>query len=131
MSSSPPPVGKSGGPCSPPLRAAGGWGAAPPPVAADGARPSPPAPPPPPRNWTFWATTSVMYRLLPSLSSQLRVRSEPSTYTCRPFSRYLAQFSAVFPHTATRTHSVRSCFCPCLSVYTSLQARRISATACP
>src|SRR5262249_50078239 len=106
----------AGGMSSPPPCSRGGRGA---------------SPPRPPRNWTRWATISVMYRLLPSLSSYCRVRIEPSTYTCRPFCRYWPHVSPCFPHTTTLCHSVRSCRCPSRSFQTSLVATGNRATACP
>src|SRR5579872_3946642 len=55
----------------------------------------------------------------------------PSTYTGRPFLRYLAQFSACFAHTTTRCHSVSSFFSPSLPVHFSVVAMRSSVTAEP
>ena len=55
-----------------------------------------------------WASISVVDRLLPSRSCQLRVRSLPSTRTWRPLSRYFSQNSACGPQTTIRCHSVRS-----------------------
>src|SRR5262249_35746857 len=89
------------------------------------------SPPRPPRNWTRWATISVVERLFPSLSSSCRVRIEPSTYTCRPFCRYWPHVSPCFPHTTTLCHSVRSWRCPSRSFQTSLVATGNRATACP
>src|ERR1039457_4285148 len=40
----------------------------------------------------------------------------------RPLARYFEQSSAWSPHTFTRCHSTRSCFCPALSFQTSLVA---------
>ena len=61
-----------------------------------------------PTRTMFWASTSVVDRLLPSLSCQLRVRSLPSTRTWRPLSRYFSQNSACLPQTTILCHSVRS-----------------------
>src|SRR4051812_7333909 len=125
MSSSGPPPKSGGGsfpPPPPPLLPLAGP-REPPPIVdgvdgdeGDDARgpPPPPAPAPspmPPRNCTDWAMMSVANFFCPvSLSSHERVRSLPSMYTLRPFARYWAQFSAVFPKTCTRCHSVCSCF---------------------
>src|SRR5438067_3597809 len=84
---------------------------------------------PPERNTTWLATTSVVYCLAPSLLVHSRVCSRPSRYTCRPLVRYSPQSSACFPHTTMRCHSVRSCFCPDLSVQFSLVAMLKLATA--
>src|SRR5512135_2457352 len=65
---------------------------------AAGAEGSADAPRGPPRNWTLSATTSILLRFTPSVS-QLRCRRRPSTSTGRPFERYSAQFSPVFPKT--------------------------------
>src|SRR6266446_1655563 len=77
---------------------------------------------PPERNTTWLATTSVVYCFAPSLLVHSRVCRRPSRYTCRPFVRYSPQSSACLPHTTMRCHSVRSCFCPDLSVQFSLVA---------
>src|SRR5438270_105399 len=112
----------------------GGWAkssdCAPP---AERPAPRPPRSPPerkitPP---TGFATTSVVYCLAPSLLVHSRVCSRPSTYTCRPLERYSPHSSAGLPQTTMRCHSVRSCFCPCLSVQFSLVAMVKFATACP
>src|SRR6267143_6892443 len=112
----------------PPKSSAG----APPPREA----PRPPRSPrsPPARNTTpptGLATISVVYCLAPSLLVHSRVCRRPSMKTWRPLERYSPQFSAVFPHTTTRCHSVRSCFWPDLSVHASFVATVKFATACP
>src|SRR5207253_4810353 len=112
-------------------------GGGPPKSSAGAPAPRPaPRPPrsPPARNTTpptGFATTSVVYCLAPSLFVHSRVCSRPSMYTCLPLERYSPQFSAVFPHTTTRCHSVRSCFWPDLSVQASFVATVKFATACP
>jgi type IV pilus assembly protein PilZ len=85
----------------------------------------------PPRNVTFCATISVVERFWPSLSSHSRVWRRPSMYTLRPFERYCAQSSPVFPQATMRCHSVRSCCSPLLFAKRSLVARVKLATAWP
>src|SRR5207245_7932267 len=123
----PPPDGASSRPGGVPPKSSAG---APPPREA----PRPPPRSPPARKTTpptGLATISVVYCLAPSLFVHSRVCSRPSMYTCLPLERYSPQFSAVFPHTTTRCHSVRSCFWPDLSVHASFVATVKFATACP
>src|SRR4051812_12108788 len=84
----------------------GAWLPMSPPRSTDA--PRPPPPPPPPSSTTRSPLISVVYRLLPSLSSHWRVCSLPSTYTCLPLVRYSVSDSAVLPHSTTRCHSVFS-----------------------
>src|SRR3954451_23061901 len=91
----------------------------------------PPPPPPPPSSTIRSPRISVVYRLLPSLSSHCRVCRRPSTYICFPFVRYSFRLSAVLPQRTTRCHSVFSCFWPPLSFHTSVVARLSVATAAP
>src|SRR5262245_19643594 len=128
---------------SPGPKSGGGDDGGGPPASREGARPPPPPPIPPPpmpppspprepRKRTSRAVMRVAYFFWPvSLSSHVSVRSEPSTYTCRPFSRYLPQLSACLPHTSTLCHSVRSWRCPALSVNTSVVAMRRLHTVWP
>ena len=57
------------------------------------------------RNSTRLATTSIAFRLLPSVSSHELLRRRPSTPTFRPFARYWAQSSACLFQAETRTKS--------------------------
>src|SRR4051812_30730603 len=110
----------------------GGWPKSSPPLAAaprEVPRPCPRSPPA--RKTTWFATTSVVYCLAPSLLVHSRVCRRPSRYTCRPLLRYSPQSSASLAHTTTRCHSVRSCFWPALSVQESLVATVKLATAWP
>src|SRR4030067_385851 len=91
----------------------------------------PPSPEPEPSITILLTFTSVVYFLLPSLSSHERVWSFPSTYTCLPLDKYSPQVSPSFPKATTLCHSVFSCLLPSLSFQVSEVARLNLATAVP
>ena len=79
-----------------------------------------------------FATTSVVYLLFPSLSSQLLVCRVPSTEISGPFLTYGSIYlSAVGPNATQLCQSVLSCWLPSLFLQLSFVAILKLATACP
>src|SRR5216684_4946387 len=83
-----------------------------------------------PKNCTRLATISVR-RTFEPLFSHSRVRSRPSTKTCRPFLRYSLQLSASLPMATIWCHCTPSWRLPSLSRYRSSVAREKFTTGRP